>query len=153
MAFEGTQRRESIEDELSRAEAELRTTVRRIFDQAAEHRPIPERVEARQSNTDEASRSKIQKLHERLMGYGLVPATLAFTGFGYIKNNAGELGQLDTSITKFADPVGFETWQVPDLGIVQSFAESGMHTAAAAATIIILIAGANSGEWFRKKKS
>ena len=160
MAFEASQRprfESDLANNITEAEARLRIQVVEVFKNLSTYTPAHEIVEKEDAITSERRTRRIEALHAflhgKLLGVGLLPSTLAFIGFGYIKNNAGNLGSLDGHISSVLSPA-LESAQIPDLSVVQSFAESGMASSAVAAGVMIFLAGMNTEIWkWRTRKT
>lgn len=153
MAFEATHSGENIEAQISRAENALREVVQETLKSLEEYRPgqdaiVQEEVKVREAR---ARRFEVfhEKVHEKLMAYALLPSTLAFMGFGYMRNNADRFVQNNQPSS--VNPV-FESMQESDFSAVQSFAGGGMAAAAVAVGIVVLAAGIHAQVWARKAK-
>lgn len=152
MPFEAISTGETIETQIMRAENELREVVQGTMRHLEEYRPghDPIEQEERKVREERARRYEIfhEKVHEKLMAYGLLPSTLAFMGTGYVLNKADRLAQSNQSST---NPV-FESLQASDFSIIQTFTESGMAPSVVAVGIVVIALGIHAEVWASKGK-
>jgi hypothetical protein len=114
---------------MERAEAQLEGAFRRGFSYRTH-------AEERQS-TRKAIALKCQEIHEKILGYGLLPSLLAFTATGLGRERARDVldGTSETGL--------FSTITPENADAILSAAHTGMTAATCAAMAVLLAVGAN----------